>query len=165
MGVTMNNIERIIESKIVELAEVEGKIQAMNRVAESTIAKIQQKVTKDTQPFVTQSESLQKELYELATSHKELFDEKRLITTSHGEVGFHKSPPSLLVDMEIEKTIAKLKKMGRNDCVIVKESLNKNIIKKDSKVMKAIKARLDSEDKFVLKVTPIQPEKLKFKVS
>lgn len=160
----MNSIKTLIEDKIAEVAELEGKIQATEQVANSAIAKIQNRLEKDTASDREKVTSLRKELFELADSHRELFDEKKTISCSYGEIGFKLNPEKFKVEDE-EKALAKLKRLNRLDCIIVKESLNKNVIKKDEKVMKAIKAWLEQDERFVLNVTPISPSKVKFKVS
>lgn len=167
MGVTMNSIKNLIEDKIQELAELEGKVQATESIANSAISKINARVESETRSEKEKIASLRKSIYELANSHKEqLFPDKKVLKLSYGEVGFKLNPESLVIEDE-EKALVKLKKMKRLDCIIVKETINKNVVKKDAKVMKSIKAWLNQDERFILNVTPITitPSKVKFKVS
>ena len=65
-----------------------------------------------------------------------------------GKVGF-RMPTKLMLPKQVEKVIKTLKKYGMGDCITVKESVNKDILKTyDEKTILSVGGTLKKEDTF-----------------
>ena len=102
------------------------------------------------QPLLERAKELEKDIKAYATHNKAgLIGKTKQLT--FGSVGFRRS--TTLVIQDEESCINMLRKLGLEDCMIIKESVNRDVLKtKPSDVIMATGAYLQPKDNYKLTV-------------
>lgn len=136
-----------VDSTLKKIREAEIEISKISADMEKCILDIKEKADEEAAPFRDEIKKLELQLKEYTTLNKdELKGKSREMT--FGSVGFRLSTRLVLPKM-VDKVIKQLRKSGMGDCVIVKESVNKEILKTyDEKTILMVGASLKKEDTF-----------------
>lgn len=111
------------------------------------IADIKEQAAEQAVPYRDDIKKLELQVKEFVTLNKaELKGKSREM--DFGKVGFRLST-KLMLSKQVEKVIKTLKKYGMGDCITVKESVNKDILKTyDEKTILSVGGTLKKEDTF-----------------
>lgn len=122
-------------------------LQGISAEAEKEILEIKERADQEGSPLKDEIKKLELQLKEFTTLNRdELRGKSREMT--FGTVGFRFST-KVMVPKAVDKVIKQLKKLGMGDCVTIKESVNKDILKTyDEKTILSVGASLKKEDTF-----------------
>lgn len=136
-----------VDSTLKQIREAELEMSRIAAGMEKCILDVKQKAEEEAAPFKDQIKKLELQVKEYVTLNKdELKGKSREM--AFGTVGFRMST-KLVLPKAVEKVIKQLKKLGMGDCVTVKESVNKEILKTyDEKTILMVGASLKKEDTF-----------------
>lgn len=136
-----------VDATLKQIREAELEISKISADMEKCIIDIKEDAEKKISPYKNEVKKLELQIKEFVTLNKdELKGKSREMT--FGTVGFRMST-KLVLPKVVDKMIKQLKKLGMGDCVNVKESINKDILKTyDEKTILMIGASLKKEDTF-----------------
>lgn len=136
-----------VDSTLKQIREAELELGQIAADMEKCILDVKEKAEEQAQPLKDQVKKLELQVKEFVTLNKdELKGKSREL--AFGTVGFRLST-KLVLPKAVEKVIRQLKKLGMGDCVTVKESVNKDILKTyDEKTILLVGASLKKEDTF-----------------
>lgn len=148
----VNQALKAIAEAVNEIAIVEA---AMN-VQIDAIKSVNDEKIKGYREEIKKQELLIKEF---VTDSKDELDGKSKDLT-FGKVGFRKST-KLILPKAVERIIASLRKHGMEDCIVVKETVNKDILKTyDEKDILKVGASLKVEDAFWYETKSVEISKV-----
>ncbi len=117
-------LRQIAEAKI-SLGEIEGEMQ-------KEILKAKDAAQEIARPFMDEIAQLERDIRVYTTAHRDELGDEKSRTLPFGVVGFHASTSiSLPKDKDaLAEIIRRLKSRGMLDCIIVKEAVSKEVLKK-----------------------------------
>ncbi len=130
-----------------QIREAEIEMNTISAEAEKCILDIKQHAEERAQPYRDKIKKMELQLKEFTVINKaDLKGKTREM--SFGRVGFRMST-KLILPKAVETVIAQLRKNGMGDCVVTKESVNKEILKTyDENTIIGVGASLKKEDTF-----------------
>lgn len=136
-----------VDSTLKKIREAELEVSRISADMEKCIMDIKENTEKQISPYKNEVKKLELQIKEFVSLNKdELKGKSREMT--FGTVGFRMST-KLVLPKVVDKMIKQLKKLGMGDCVTVKESVNKDILKTyDEKTILMVGASLKKEDTF-----------------
>lgn len=136
-----------VDSTLKKIREAELEVSRISADMEKCIMDIKENTEKQITPYKNEVKKLELQIKEFVSLNKdELKGKSREMT--FGTVGFRMST-KLVLPKVVDKMIKQLKKLGMGDCVTVKESVNKDILKTyDEKTILMVGASLKKEDTF-----------------
>lgn len=136
-----------VDSTLKKIREAELEVSRISADMEKCIIDIKENTEKQIVPYKNEIKKLELQVKEFVSLNKdELKGKSREMT--FGTVGFRMST-KLVLPKVVDKMIKQPKKLGMGDCVTVKESVNKDILKTyDEKTILMVGASLKKEDTF-----------------
>lgn len=136
-----------VDSTLKKIREAELELSRIAADMEKCILDVKQAAEEQAAPYRDEIKKLSLQVKEFVTLNKgELNGKSREM--AFGTVGFRMST-RLVLPKTVDKVIRQLKKLGMGDCVTVKESVNKDILKTyDEKTILSVGASLKKEDAF-----------------
>lgn len=139
-----------VDAALKEIAEKEIEIEEIEGDMNKQINGIKKSAGLEAKPLQDRIDKLGKDIKEFVTEHKEEMDGKTKLL-NFGKTGFRLST-SLSIPKakdKLERIISKLRKRKMDDCIIVKESVNKDVLKKyDENTIVEIGGTLKKTDTF-----------------
>ena len=129
-----------------QIAQLRTKLKLIDADAEKEINKIREKAAAKAEGIKQMIEKLGASLQLFAeTNRDELFAKKKSVELTFGFLGYRMS-----TRISVKKsTVAKLKELGMLDCIIVKETPNKEALEKQpDAILKQVDAKRIKDDKF-----------------
>lgn len=136
-----------VDSTLKRIREAEIEMGRITADMEKYILDIKQKAEEQASPYKDEVKKLELQVKEFVSLNKdELKGKSREMT--FGTVGFRMST-KLVLPKAADKLIKQLRKLGMGDCITIKESVNKDILKAyDEKTILMVGASLKKEDTF-----------------
>lgn len=136
-----------VDNTLKQIREAELAMGQIAADMEKCILDLKQRAEEQAAPLKDQIKKMELQVKEFATLNRdELRGKSREM--AFGTVGFRMST-KLVLPKAVEKVIRQLKKSGMGDCVTVKESVNKEILKTyDENSILMVGASLKKEDTF-----------------
>lgn len=136
-----------VDSTLKEIREAELEMSRITADMEKCILDAKQKAEEQASPYRDQIKKMELQLKEFVTLNKdELKGKSREM--AFGRVGFRMST-RLMLPKAVDKVVKQLRKPGMGDCIDVKESVNKDILKTyDEKTILMVGASLKKTDAF-----------------
>ncbi len=136
-----------VDSTLKQIREAEIELSRIAADAERCMIDIRQNAEAMAQPYKDQIKRMELQLKEFAVTNKaDLKGKTREM--AFGRVGFRMST-KLVLPKAVETVIKQLRKNGMGDCIITKESVNKEILKTyDENTIIGVGASLKKEDTF-----------------
>lgn len=136
-----------VDSTLKRIREAEIEMGRITADMEKYILDIKQKAEEQASPYKDEVKKLELQVKEFVSLNKdELKGKSREMT--FGTVGFRMST-KLVLPKAADKFIKQLRKLGMGDCITIKESVNKDILKTyDEKTILMVGASLKKEDTF-----------------
>lgn len=139
-----------VDTALKEIAEKEIALEEIEGDMNKQINGIKKSAGLEAKPLQDRIDKLGKDIKEFVTEHKEDLDGKTK-ALNFGKTGFRLSTTLSLPTAKdkLEKIINKLRKRKMDDCIIVKESVNKDVLKKyDEDTIVEIGGTLKKTDTF-----------------
>lgn len=139
-----------VDKSLKEIAEKEIRLEEIEGEMNKQINGIKIAAALEAKPHQDRIDKLGKDIKEFVTEHKEEIEGKTRVL-NFGKTGFRLSTTLSLPSAKdkLEKIINKLRKRKMEDCIIVKESVNKEVLKKyDEEVIIEIGGTLKKTDTF-----------------
>jgi phage host-nuclease inhibitor protein Gam len=142
---------RLEDTALKSWAEVDDTLREIGRIdleIESMEAEYNRKITDLKEELANQAQPLQERLVkEFAETHKDGLDGKKSRELNFGRIGFRQSTKVIL--RNVKAIIAALKARGMTDCIVIKEEVSKDTLKKyDPATVEAVGAKIKTEDVF-----------------
>lgn len=140
-----------VDETLHEIAEAEMEIEKITTDMNVKIHDLKQKVDQKSKAAQEKIKTLEVQVKQFVEEHREDLKGKTM-SLNHGQVGFRFS--TKVITSKVEKIIEKLKKFGMNDCINVKETINKEVLRKyeEEDILK-VGASLKKEDTFWYETT------------
>lgn len=129
-----------------KIAQLRLEIKQLNTETEKEINFLKENLIRKVEPYQEQIQEIENGLFTFAEFNKNLlFQQKKSVELDFGLLGYRQS-----TKISIKKqTLEKLKEKGLFNAIIVKESVNKEILKDfDNELLKEVLAKRIIEDKF-----------------
>lgn len=139
-----------VDAALKEIAEKEIAIEEIEGDMNKQINGIKKSAGLEAKPLQDRIDKLGKDIKEFVTEHKEEMDGKTKLL-NFGKTGFRLSTNLSIPKAKdkLERIISKLRKRKMDDCIIVKESVNKDVLKKyDENTIVEIGGTLKKTDTF-----------------
>lgn len=139
-----------VDAALKEIAEKEIRLDEIEGEMNKQINGVKIASALEAKPHQDRIDKLGKDIKEFVTEHKEEIEGKTK-QLNFGKTGFRLSTTLSLpaAKDKLEKIISKLRKRKMEDCIIVKESVNKEVLKKyDEEVIVEIGGTLKKTDTF-----------------
>lgn len=138
-----------VDMNLMEILENEVEIERLEGKMNLKISELKEEYKGLIEPHKTKIKVLEKEMQEYAEENRHDMDGKKSKVFTHGNVGFRKSTKLSIPKKLIDEAIRKLKLMKLNNCITVKESINKDELKKQPmETLIKIGASLKTDDAF-----------------
>ncbi len=136
-----------VDSALKEIREAEIEMGRIAADMEECILDVKQKAEEQSAPQKDRIKKLELQIKEFVTLNKdELKGKSREM--AFGTVGFRMST-KLMLPKAVDKVIKQLRRLGMGDCISIKESVNKDILKTyDEKTILMVGGSLKKEDTF-----------------
>lgn len=140
-----------VDETLHEIAEAEMEIEKITTDMNVKIHDLKQKADQKSKAAQEKIKTLEVQVKQFVEEHREDLKGKTM-SLNHGQVGFRFS--TKVITSKAEKIIEKLKKFGMNDCINVKETINKEVLRKyeEEDILK-VGASLKKEDTFWYETT------------
>ncbi len=140
-----------VDKALKEITECTNEIEVIETGLSVKINDAQDKATQLATPLKEKIALLEKQIQEFTERHKNDLDGKSK-KLNFGLVGFRQSARTELVG-KVEEVISALKKFKMTDCIELKETVNKNILKKYSdQELEKVGAKRITEENFFFKI-------------
>lgn len=117
-----------VDSTLKQIREAEIALSDISTTAEKLILDIKQQAEEDAQLHKDRIKQLELQVKEFTTVHRDEMLPAKSKEMTFGQVGFRMST-KVILPQKLERVIAKLKKLGMGDCIITKETVDKDILK------------------------------------
>lgn len=136
-----------VDNTLKQIREAEIELGRIAADAERCMIDIRQQAEESAQPYKDKIKQMELQLKEFTVTNKADLKGKTM-ELSFGRVGFRMST-RLVLPKAVETVISQLRKNGMGDCIITKESVNKEILKAyDETTILSVGASLKKEDTF-----------------
>lgn len=142
-----------VDVTLKRIKEIDRKIAQIESDKNEEIDRSKTNAIELSTPLTGEKKELVRNLKDYCEFNKELFFKTRSRVMNWGTVGFRMSPPALktLAKWTWKKVLAKLKDSGRKEFIAVKESVDKESIRKaklESKVLSIYGMKMESQEEF-----------------
>lgn len=117
-----------VDSTLKQIREAEIALTDISTTAEKLILDIKQQAEEDAQQYKDKIKQYELQVKEFTTVHRDEMLPAKSKEMTFGQVGFRMST-KVILPKKLERVIAKLKKLGMGDCIITKETVDKDILK------------------------------------
>ncbi len=136
-----------VDNTLKQIREAEIELGRIAADAERCMIDIRQQAEESAQPYKDKIKQMELQLKEFTVTNKADLKGKTM-ELSFGRVGFRMST-RLVLPKAVETVIRQLRKNGMGDCIVTKESVNKEILKAyDETTILSVGASLKKEDTF-----------------
>lgn len=136
------------DNTLKQIREAEIALSDISTTAEKLILDIRQQAEEDAQPYKDSIKKMELQLKEFTTQHRADMLPAKSKEMTFGLVGFRVST-KVMLPRKLERVITKLKKLGMADCIITKETVDKDILKTyDEKTIMEVGGTLKKTDAF-----------------
>ncbi len=137
-----------VDSTLKQIREAEIALTDISTTAEKLILDIKQQAEEDAQQYKDKIKQYELQVKEFTTVHRDEMLPAKSKEMTFGQVGFRMST-KVILPQKLERVIAKLKKLGMGDCIITKETIDKDILKTyDEKTILEVGGTLKKSDTF-----------------
>ena len=137
-----------VDSMLKQIREAEIAVTDISTTAEKLILDIKQQAEEDAQQYKDKIKQYELQVKEFTTVHRDEMLPAKSKEMTFGQVGFRMST-KVILPKKVERVIAKLKKLGMGDCIITKETVDKDILKTyDEKTILEVGGTLKKSDAF-----------------
>lgn len=137
-----------VDSTLKQIREAEIALTDISTTAEKLILDIKQQAEEDAQQYKDKIKQYELQVKEFTTVHRDEMLPAKSKALTFGQVGFRMST-KIILPKKMERVIAKLKKLGLGDCIITKETVDKDILKTyDEKTILEVGGTLKKTDAF-----------------
>lgn len=153
----VNDALRQIAEHTIALGEIEGEMQKQ-------IVGAQKAAEQQSKPHKDRIAALEREIKDYVTDHREDMGKAKSMTLTFGEVSFRLSTSISLprAKEKIEEIIRRLKARQMTDCIVVKEDISKEALKKYGEdTVNAVGATWKQKDVFGYEVNLVKLQQIK----
>lgn len=118
-----------IDAAMKEILECESCIDEITVELNRKVAEIKQEATQKAKPAQDRIKELEYDIKEYVIAHRSEIDGKTK-QLNFGQTGFRASTRVIVPPAQTADIIAAIKRYGMEDCIVVKESVNKDILKR-----------------------------------
>lgn len=137
-----------VDSTLKKMREAEIALSDISTTAEKLILDIKQQAEEDAQQYKDQIKKMELQIKEFTTVHRDEMLPAKSKEMTFGLVGFRMST-KVILPKKLDRVITKLKKLGMGDCIITKETVDKDILKTyDEKTILEVGGTLKKSDAF-----------------
>ena len=137
-----------VDGTLKKIRETEIALTDISTAAEKLILDIRQQAEEDAQQYKDRIKRMELQVKEFTTAHRDEMLPAKSKEMTFGQVGFRKST-KIILPQKLDRVITKLKKLGMGDCIITKETVDRDILKTyDEATILAVGASLKKEDTF-----------------
>lgn len=116
-----------VDETLLEIAENEMELEKLTTEMNQAIHEVKERFTSESKPFQERIKILSLYVQEFSERNREDIKGKTK-TLNHGSIGFRQSTKVVL--SKVEQILENLKKFKMQDCISVKESVNKDVLRK-----------------------------------
>lgn len=136
-----------VDDTLREIGRIDMEIESMEAEYNRKITDLKEELANQAQPLQERKAFLERLVKEFAESHKDALDGKKSRELNFGRVGFRQSTKVIL--RNVKAIIAALRARGMTDCIVIKEEVSKDTLKKyDPATVEALGAKIKTEDVF-----------------
>lgn len=136
-----------VDDTLREIGRIDLEIESMEAEYNRKITDLKEELANQAQPLQERKAFLERLVKEFAESHKDGLDGKKSRELNFGRIGFRQSTKVIL--RNVKAIIAALKARGMTDCIVIKEEVSKDTLKKyDPATVEAVGAKIKTEDVF-----------------
>lgn len=136
-----------VDDTLREIGRIDLEIEAMEAEYNRKITDLKQELAARALPLQERKAFLERLVKEFVETHREGLDGKKSRELNFGRVGFRQS--TRLILRNVEAVIAALKARGMTDCIVVKEDVSREALKRyDPATIEAVGAKLKTDDVF-----------------
>lgn len=117
-----------VDSTLKQIREAEIALTDISTTAEKLILDIKQQAEEDAQQYKDKIKQYELQVKEFTTVHRDEMLPAKSKEMTFGQVGFRMST-KVILPQKVDRVIAKLKKLGMGDCIITKETVDRDILK------------------------------------
>lgn len=144
---TLRNWEEV-DSTLKQIREAEIALTDISTTAEKMMLEIKQQAEEDAQQHKDKIKQMELQVKEFTTIHRDEMLPAKSKEMTFGKVGFRMST-KVSLPKKVDRVIAKLRKLGMGDCIITKETVDKDILKTyDEKTILEVGGTLKKADTF-----------------
>lgn len=137
-----------VDGTLKKIREAEIALTDISTTAEKMMLEIKQQAEEDAQQHKDKIKQLELQVKEFATIHRDEMLPAKSKEMAFGKVGFRMST-KVSLPKKLDRVITKLKKLGMSDCIITKETVDKDILKTyDEKTILEVGGMLKKADTF-----------------
>lgn len=118
-----------VDKAMKEIISCEGSVDEINADLNRRIADIKQKADNEAKVYYDKIKALEVDIKEFVVKHREEFEGKTK-QLNFGKTGFRLSTSLVVPSNKTADIIASLKRYNMTDCLNIKESINKDVLKK-----------------------------------
>lgn len=137
-----------VDGTLKKIREAEIALTDISTAAEKMILDIKQQAEEDAQQYKDKIRQYELQVKEYTTIHRDEMLPAKSKEMAFGQVGFRMST-KVMLPKKLDRVIAKLKKLGMGDCIITRETVDKDILKTyDEKTILEVGGTLKKSDAF-----------------
>lgn len=137
-----------VDGTLKKIREAEIALTDISTAAEKMILDIKQQAEEDAQQYKDKIKQYELQVKEYTTIHRDEMLPAKSKEMAFGQVGFRMST-KVMLPKKLDRVIAKLKKLGMGDCIITRETVDKDILKTyDEKTILEVGGTLKKSDAF-----------------
>lgn len=137
-----------VDSTLKQIREAEIALTDISTTAEKMMLEIKQQAEEDAQRHKDKIKQMELQVKEFTTIHRDEMLPAKTKEMTFGKVGFRMST-KVSLPKKVDRVIAKLRKLGMGDCIITKETVDKDILKTyDEKTILEVGGILKKADTF-----------------
>lgn len=136
-----------VDDVLREIGEIDLQIESMEAELTRQVARLKEDLAFRARPMAERKAMLERLVKEFTEAHREGLDGKKTKELNFGKLGFRLS--TRVVIKSVKSVLAALRAKGMTDCISVKESVDKEALKKyDEAAIESVGASLKKEDVF-----------------
>lgn len=135
------------------IARSEGEVREIERKVAEELRVIRELADADAGGFKNLAEDLRERVQATAQAHPEWFAVKKSVELPQGRFGWRLCPPMIKLLKKVETVIAALRCQHLQDAIIVKETVNKDVLAAyDDALLKGLGAKRFQEEVFFIEL-------------
>lgn len=136
-----------VDNTLREVGRIDTLINLMEAEYNNKVTDIKEELAIKAKSLQERKEFLERLIKEYAEAHKDGLDGKKSKELNFGRCGFRQSTKIIL--RNTKAIIAALKAKGMNDCIVIKEQISKEVLKKYGEATaEAVGAKIKKDDVF-----------------
>lgn len=140
-----------VDNTLREIGLIDIDIEAMEAEFNRKVTDLKEQLARKAKPLQDRKELLSLRIKEFVEARRPELEPKKSRELNFGQVGFRQSTSIVL--RNVKAIIAALKAKGMTDCIVVKEEVSKEALKKyDDQVLESVGAKRKVEDVFWFEV-------------